>query len=138
MIKVWIIYFICICYVLSVWLLGVEFNCPIFRDGKNNVTCRINRTAVWNAGCASLQSFVTFEKKITLCEIETYNFSVCKPDLTHPCWCNKEDGEIYEYKFLYSANRTRDQGAQLECKMCISPKNLEEQSDENCNRMKFG
>lgn len=121
--------------------------CPEkFKDGENIIVCLINSTAVKEADCSSSQPFVTFEKTqnsstLTKCYTPSFNSSTCSP--THEedtnCWCNKSDGDIFNYTFVYNASRSQDVGAQLWCKVCPSPNHhLDEEISESCKNLQFG
>lgn len=128
--------------------LGVEFTCPIFKDGQNIVACKINRTAVEAADCESVQDYVTLEKTplfkntLMISSTESFNLSNCRPaqePVPDGCWCEESNREVFDYKCAFKANRSKDIDAKLECKICILPKNpLEENINDNCKRMHFG
>lgn len=129
-------------------LIGVEFTCPIFKDGHNIVSCKINKTAVEAADCLSLQSYVTLEKTtssrgnlLVIGLTERFNLANCKPvqePVANSCWCNESNGEIFDYKCDFVANRSKDIDTMLQCKICIKPKNPLEEKIHNCNRLRFG
>lgn len=129
-------------------LLGVDVTCPSeFRDGEsgNIVSCKINRTAV--RSCSRVQPHVTFQQTIDShqslkCFTPSFDSSNCtqvlKPAKNY-CWCHDISGEVFEYKFAYFANKSRDLGSKLECKICHEPTNgLDIRISESCKNMKFG
>lgn len=136
-------------YSVAGWFYLVDFSCPLnFRDREENiVSCKINKTAVSNAQCVQVQPYVTFERTVgdnsfLLCSTPSLNPLNCshvlKP-VSNTCWCNATDGEIYDYKFAYPGNRSRDQGTLLECKICLSLEILQgNEISPSCRNMSFG
>lgn len=124
----------------------MKFMCPEeFRDGENTVICTINKTAIKDAECSSLQPSVTFHLTVNsfrtmICHTPHLDFSVCaKEQNAGGCWCNRSDGETYDYIFSYTANHTHDVGAKLECELCALPaKYLDEQISNSCRSLNFG
>lgn len=126
----------------------MEFTCPeTFIDGVNIVTCKINMTAIKEADCSSLQSFVTFDRTVhsltlTKCYTPSFNSSTCshiQEADANRCWCDKLDGEIFYYMFAYKANHTQDVETHLECKVCEAPNNhLNEEISDHCKNLTFG
>lgn len=111
----------------SVLSIGTEYSCPKFQIGVNLVTCKINKTAVDDATCDSLQNYVTFEKGETLlCTAPRPSTSGCNTShstSSNPCWCVDSGQNIFTYTISYVATSS-DVGAILECKYCITPPNL--------------
>lgn len=130
------------------WPLGIKFTCPEeFKEGINVISCQINVTAINNADCLSLQEYVSFDRTVNppgamQCLTPSFNSSACVPvynPVANDCWCNKSDGEIFDYVFVYSASHNRDLGAQLECKLCTSPSNpLDVKTSGSCKNLTFG
>ncbi|XP_025101603.1 uncharacterized protein LOC112568509 [Pomacea canaliculata] len=110
---------------------GVELECPdFFRNGENTVTCRINKTAIREAHCFSMYKSVTFDwtlndRTTVACLSPDYDPDAQCTTQNDPgsCRCQESNGEILTYKFFFLANRTLDEGGQLECKLCILPEN---------------
>lgn len=106
--------------------IETEYSCPKFQIGVNLVTCKINKTAVDDAACDSLQKNVTFDKGETvLCFAPRPSTSGCSTShntSSNPCWCVDSGQNIFTYTILYVATSS-DVGAILECKYCITPPN---------------
>ncbi|XP_025102499.1 uncharacterized protein LOC112569063 isoform X2 [Pomacea canaliculata] len=132
----------------SVDLLGIETICPTLINGDNSVICKINRTAVEVAQCESVQDYVTLEKTkpsrrnpLVIGFTKSFIPSDCRSrqnPVPDGCWCNEYNREIFEYKCAFVASLIEDTSAQVECKICNSPKNaFEVKVNDNCRSMRF-
>lgn len=127
---------------------AVDLQCPErFQNGENIVTCTINSTAVREAECLSVSESVTFDRTIDLqtTAVCMYTYDPnqkCMPSTQNSpgsCWCNSSNNDIFTYTFSYLADSKRDQGGQLECKICIFPeKNFNLNVSKSCRSMNFG
>lgn len=129
-------------------LFGIKLTCPDkFINGINMISCTINRTAIKEAKCWSNLS-VTFDQRRNSSERKhlghtpSFNVSSCgqlrKID-AGDCWCNKSDGEIFEYICAFNASDIEDKGTQLECNVCElteTPPNV--QTSKGCTNLSFG
>ncbi|XP_025103112.1 uncharacterized protein LOC112569518 [Pomacea canaliculata] len=125
---------------------GVELKCPdLFHNGVNTVICRINKTAIREAHCFSKYKSVTFgltinDRTTVACLSQDYDPDAqCTPQYDPgSCRCQESNGEILTYKFFFLANRTLDEGGQLECKLCILPeKPLPINISRGCRNISF-
>lgn len=113
--------------------IGIDIYCPkSYVDGKKLFVCKINRTAIQNANCLSVEKFVKFNfnfkfsfRSALLCQIEYDSPDICssKSDLDM-CWC-EVSGDIFTYKLLLP-NTTLDgsddnNNGEMECEVCIYP-----------------
>lgn len=133
--------------IVTVTAAGVNLTCPAFRNGEKAVfDCKINKTAIDNAGCLTPKKNVTFDwtLKTTLTKCSTLSPALadCKqqePTTPSSCWCDKADDEIFWYKFSYVVNEARDLGALLECKYCNLPHDNQSATDsDSCTIKNFG
>ncbi|XP_025101800.1 uncharacterized protein LOC112568624 [Pomacea canaliculata] len=124
------------------WEIGEELKCPdVFTDGINIITCTINKTAIDNAGCLSMQKSVTFDLTVdnttnTPC-LAAYNPDNCTGKQNEEqCWCDHKNGNIFVYKFSFHFNRTIHKGGQMECKLCISSNHSDTTATGSCKNLK--
>ncbi|XP_025102479.1 uncharacterized protein LOC112569048 isoform X2 [Pomacea canaliculata] len=127
--------------------LRVELQCPaLYQDGENIITCNINKTAMAEAQCLSLNGTVTFElslnsEKRVACHLPFDPGMQCIPRHQHSpgsCWCEESSGDIITYKFSYMASTTHDRGRQLECSLRVcSQKSLNISVTDGCTNIKF-
>lgn len=111
-------------------LSDVELTCPQFKEGQNKLICKINKTAVDNAGCLSSPKYVRLDRTVgkitsTPCRAPLPEPSNCKKQnssLPNSCWCDDSTQDIFTYIFVYWANLSQDNGALLECKYCAITK----------------
>ncbi|XP_025102570.1 uncharacterized protein LOC112569104 isoform X1 [Pomacea canaliculata] len=121
------------------WGLGVDLNCPMtFRSGINNITCKINKTAIENADCNFKQNSVTFDLTVnsvprTVCYVAYDTPEICTGDQHQKgCFCTKQVGDIFEYGFIFQYNSSEHKHGSLECKLCVSPKTLNVTTTDSC------